>query len=98
LTVPCARARAHAHTHTHTHTACVGSSPGGHNGRNIAQCCHVGSGCGSSGITQVSGGNGVDTDGSFDVDIFIGSDRYGDNFLLSYSVLLPTCFPSMLDF
>jgi hypothetical protein len=68
---------------------------------NIAQCCHVGSGCGSSGssgITRVSGGNGVDSGGGFGVDIVIGSDRCGDHFLLAYSVLLQTYFPSMPDF
>ena len=83
----------HPHTHTHTRTACVGSSPGGHNYINTAQWCHVGSGCGSGGITVVSGGGG-----GFGVGIFIGGDRGGGHFWLPYSFVLPTYFAIMPGF
>ena len=56
----------------------------------IAQWCHVGSGCGSGGITVVSGG--------FGVDIVIGSDRGGGHFWFPYSVVLSTYFVIVRDF
>ena len=58
----------------------------------FAQWCHVDSGCASSGITIVSGGDGVDSGSGFGVGIVIGSDRvvaiFGCHIQLFYELIL----------